>query len=75
MLTDGGVKTVGRLVGINDGKAQFSGSLLNHCKMADLKQQRLLDTIDEWADESEESDAADPPERYEPTRVPSSPRD
>jgi len=74
VLTDGGVKTVGRLVGINDGKAQFSGSLLNHCKMADLKQQRLLDTIDEWADESEESDAADPPERYEATRVPSSPR-
>ena len=42
--------------------------------MADLKQQRLLDTIDEWADESEESDDVDPTERYEPTRVPRSPR-
>ncbi len=30
-LTGIGVKLVGRLAGINDGKAQFSGSLRNQC--------------------------------------------
>ena len=28
-LTDAGVKLLGRIAGINDGKAQFSGSLRN----------------------------------------------
>ena len=36
-LRDRGVQLVGRLVGIAGGKAQFSGSLRNHCAMADLK--------------------------------------
>ena len=45
-----GVRLVGRLAGIRDGKAQFSGSLRNVCALADLKLGRLLDTIDEWAD-------------------------
>ena len=44
-----GVKLVGRLAGINDGRAQFSGSLRNKCELADLKLGRLLDTLDEWA--------------------------
>src|SRR6476660_1932115 len=35
-LTAMGVKLVGRLAGINDGKAQFSGSLRNKCELADL---------------------------------------
>ena len=48
-LTGMGVKLVGRLAGIRDGKAQFSGSLRNQCALADLKMARLLDTIDEWA--------------------------
>ena len=43
-LTRIGVKLVGRLAGINDGKAQFSGSLRNQCALADLKMSRLLDT-------------------------------
>jgi putative flavoprotein involved in K+ transport len=42
-LTAIGVKLVGRLAGINGGKAQFSGALRNHCAMADLKTARLLD--------------------------------
>src|SRR4029079_2681514 len=50
-LTGIGVKLVGRLAGINDGKAQFSGSLRNVCALADLKMNRLLDTIDAWATE------------------------
>ena len=74
VLTDNGVETVGRLVGINEGQAQFSGSLRNHCQMADLKLARLLNTIDEWAENSGVSDDAEPPERFEPTRVPESPK-
>ena len=48
-LTSIGVKLVGRLAGINEGRAQFSGSLRNKCELADLKLGRLLGTIDEWA--------------------------
>jgi putative flavoprotein involved in K+ transport len=44
-----GVEIVGRLAGIRDGRAQFSGSLRNVCALADLKQHRLLDAIDDWA--------------------------
>ena len=43
-----GVELVGRLVGIRDGTAQFSGSLANHCALADLKMNRLLASIDDW---------------------------
>ena len=50
-LTERGVTLVGRLVGIHDGEAQFSGSLRNHCAMADLKLRRLLDSIDRWVAE------------------------
>ena len=48
-LTDIGVELVGRLVGVNGGRAQFSGSLANMCADADLKVGRLLDQIDEFA--------------------------
>jgi putative flavoprotein involved in K+ transport len=48
-----GVRLVGRLGGITDeGTAQFSGSLLNQCTLADLKLGRLLGTLDEWAESS-----------------------
>ena len=47
-----GVEVVGRLAGIRDGKAQFSGSLRNVCALADLKMNRLLASIDEWAERS-----------------------
>jgi putative flavoprotein involved in K+ transport len=69
MLTDTGVNIVGRLVGINDGKAQFSGSLHNHCAMADLKLGRLLETIDGWAGQSGKSCEVAAPERFAATRV------
>ncbi|MGH2359540.1 MAG: NAD(P)-binding domain-containing protein [bacterium] len=72
-LTAIGVKLVGRLVGINDGKAQFSGSLRNVCALADLKMHRLLDTIDEWAKESGVDDHVDEPQRFAPTEVDESP--
>ena len=41
---------VGRLVGMNGGKAQFSGTLRNECAMADLKLARMLDTFDALAE-------------------------
>ncbi len=72
-LTSLGVKLVGRLAGIRDGKAQFSGSLRNVCALADLKPNRLLNRIDEWAAENAAGDAVDPPHRPEPTRVEPSP--
>jgi putative flavoprotein involved in K+ transport len=72
-LTRLGVKLVGRVAGFNDGKAQFSGSLRNVCALADLKMNRLLNTIDEWANENELPDDVDPPHRFEPTAVEDSP--
>ena len=68
-----GVKLVGRLAGINDGKAQYSGSLRNVCALADLKMNRLLDTIDEWASANGISSQAAAPHRFEPTEVEESP--
>ncbi|MFZ2652097.1 MAG: NAD(P)-binding domain-containing protein [Burkholderiaceae bacterium] len=72
-LTSLGVKLVGRLAGVRDGKAQFSGSLRNLCELADLKLNRLLNTFDAWAEENGVSDAVDLPRRPEPTRVEASP--
>lgn len=72
-LTDAGVKLVGRLAGIQNGRAQFSGSLPNQCAMSDLKMNRLLDRIDEWAGENSLNGEIDPPHRFEPTRVEESP--
>ena len=72
-LTGIGVKLVGRLVGINDGKAQFSGSLRNLCAMSDLKMGRLLDAIDEWATENGVDGEVEPPHRLPPTKVEDSP--
>jgi putative flavoprotein involved in K+ transport len=44
-----GVELVGRLAGVRDGSALFSGSLANHAADADLKMSRLLDQIDAFA--------------------------
>ena len=73
-LTSIGIELVGRLADINDGRAQFSGSLRNKCELADLKLGRLLDTIDEWATANRMDDSVPPPHRFEPTVVGSSPR-
>lgn len=71
-LTDLGVRLVGRLAGVSDGRAQLSGGLANVCALADLKLRRLLTTIDAWA-EAAGIAADEPPERPEPTRVPAGP--
>jgi len=72
-LSDLGVRLAGRLAGVSGGKLQFSGSLPNQCAMSDLKMNRLLDRIDEWAAESGLDGVVDPPHRFEPTRVDDSP--
>ena len=66
-LRELGVEIVGRLVGLDDGKAQFSGSLANHCTLADLKMNRLLDNIDAWVSECGRDGEFDAPCRYAPT--------
>jgi putative flavoprotein involved in K+ transport len=72
-LVDRGVQIVGRLGRISDGVAQFSGSLANVCALADLKMNRLLQTFDDWACATG-LDSVERPHRFEPTRLPSSPR-
>jgi len=72
-LTDRGVEMVGRLGRINEGRAQFAGSLANVCSMADLKMNRLLQAFDDWASTTD-LEIADPPQRFDPTRLPSTPR-
>jgi putative flavoprotein involved in K+ transport len=69
-----GVTLVGRLAGIRDGKAQFSGSLANMAALSDLKMNRLLDTLDAWAMQAGVDADIGPPERFEPTRIDGSPR-
>jgi putative flavoprotein involved in K+ transport len=73
-LTTAGVELVGRLAAVRDGMALFSGGLLNQFALADLKMNRLLDTFDEYARTRACEADIGPPERFEPTRPPASPR-
>ncbi|UDY23656.1 NAD(P)-binding domain-containing protein [Nocardioides sp. Kera G14] len=57
-----GVRLVGKLAGIRDGQALFSGSLANVASLADLKLNRLLTSIDVVA--------GGEGERLDPTRIP-----
>ncbi len=66
-LAGEGITIVGRLGRVVDGVAQFSGSLPNTCALADLKMNRLLGVLDDWAD-STQADVG-PPERFRPTEV------
>ena len=66
-----GVRLVGRLGRIRDGVAQFSGSLTNLCTLADLKMNRLLDSLDDFASAAGLDDVVDRPYRLDPTRAPS----
>ncbi len=73
-LTDLGVALVGRFAGMNGRRAQFSGGLANNCALSDLKQGRLLSTIDDWIRQAGLEGSVSPAERYAETRVPASPR-
>ncbi len=73
-LTAAGVELVGRLAGVRDGQALFSGGLRNQFALADLKMNRLLTTFDDWSRVHGRDGDVDLPERLEPTRAPSSSR-
>jgi putative flavoprotein involved in K+ transport len=68
-----GVRLVGRLAGVRDGKLQLSGSLRNVCELADLKLNRLLKTFDQWAAERGIERDLDPVHRPAPTVVDAAP--
>lgn len=72
-LSDAGVEIVGPMVGITNGRALFSGSLRNQCALADLKMDRLLDTIDTWINAKGDAGEVPPARRFTPTRVSDSP--
>ena len=65
-----GVRLVGRLSAVRDGRALFSGGLTNQFALADLKMDRLLDTFDEWARAGSRDAEVGTVERFEPTRAP-----
>jgi putative flavoprotein involved in K+ transport len=71
-LTSIGVELVGRWAAVRDGRALLSGGLRNVFSLADLKMARLLDTFDEWAKTEGDDAEVGPPERFPPTRVPTS---
>ena len=73
-LTSMGVELLGRWAAVRDGRALFSGGLRNMFSLADLKMRRLLDTFDEWAQANGRDGEVGSPERFEPTRAPSSTR-
>ena len=68
-LASVGVRLAGRLAGIRDGRVLFSGGLANQAALSDLKMNRLLDTIDQWAAANGLDREVDPPHRFEPTRI------
>jgi putative flavoprotein involved in K+ transport len=74
VLASMGVELAGRWAAVRDGRALFSGGLRNVFSLADLKMRRLLDTFDEWALTSGRDAGFGPPERFAPTRMPSSTR-
>ena len=63
-LRGAGVRLVGRLAGVRDGVAQFSGSLPNVCTLADLKLGRLLDTH-RRVGRPRRLDGVEPPQRFD----------
>jgi putative flavoprotein involved in K+ transport len=71
-LSAAGVKLVGRLAAVRDGRALFSGGLRNQFALADLKMERMLDAFDLWASDHGRDADAGPPERFAPTAPPAS---
>jgi putative flavoprotein involved in K+ transport len=68
-LVGAGVRVTGRLAGLNESKAQFSGSLANQCALADLKMNRLLQSIDDWCAANDYDSEVEAPHRFAPTGV------
>ena len=64
-MAEQGIEIVGRLVGMNEDKLQFSGNLSNLCKSADLKMGRLLRRFQETCPELTDADI-----EFSPTELP-----
>lgn len=69
-LQEIGVEVVGRLAGIREGKALFSGGLRNVCARADQKLERLLETIDAWVQQNGLDADVGPVQRHRPIELP-----
>ncbi len=72
-LSGNGVQLVGRLVGVTGGRVQFSGGLANQVAAADLKQNRLLDRVDDFIAAQGGAGAPAPGTRPAPTVIGSAP--
>ncbi len=68
-----GVRVTGRLVSFDGTRASFSGSLANHCMLADLKMKRFLKAVDELVERRPDRDCFDEPEVFAPTTFASPP--
>ena len=69
-LSAAGVQLVGRFSGVSGTTGQFSGGFANQCASADLKLNRLLTSIDEYATANGLDSELQAPTRPEPTSVP-----
>jgi len=74
VLADRGVELVGRVAGLQGNRLQFSGSLANVVRLADLKLGRLLTAFDQWAEVEGLGKALEMATRPEPTTLPRHPR-
>jgi putative flavoprotein involved in K+ transport len=72
-LRAAGVRVTGRLAGMQDGTAMFSGSLAHACASADLTLGRLLDRVDGWASRNGLDRELDPASRPARTVVTDAP--
>jgi len=66
-LAASGVELVGRVAGLDGNRLQFSGSLANIAKLADLKLGRLLTAVDAWIEARGLTNAVVPVQRPAPT--------
>ena len=73
-LMETGVEIVGCVTAVEGSSLTFSGSLANVCALADLKMNRLLNTIDEWAARHDLDAEVAAPRRLAATRVPAAPQ-
>jgi putative flavoprotein involved in K+ transport len=64
-----GVRLVGRIAGLRGSTALFSGALRNLCALSDLKMNRLLKAIDDWASQNDLDRQVEQPSRLPPTNV------
>jgi len=68
-----GVQIAGRVMDMTENQVQFSGSLPNVCKLADLKMNRLLKQIDEWIEAEAPEHISEPSYRLRETIIPRDP--